>query len=88
MMNADTVEIITKPHTNPLQRTYYNFRNDNAPVFQVRKSEKYFSFIVKTDFESKRRFDQCGAVMYLNSDNWLKGSTEYEIMSSSTWVVL
>ena len=40
--------------------------------------EKYFSFVVKTEFASKRRFDQCGIVMYLDSDNWLKASIEYE----------
>ena len=44
----------------------------------MKTSEKYFSFIVKTEFNSKRRFDQCGVVMYLNSDNWLKASIEYE----------
>ena len=41
--------------------------------------EQYFSFVVKTDFqESHHRFDQCGIVMYLDSENWLKGSIEYE----------
>ncbi len=41
--------------------------------------EKYFSFAVKTNFaDSHHRFDQCGIVMYLDSDNWLKGSVEYE----------
>ncbi|MGG5368716.1 hypothetical protein IGI67_000301 [Enterococcus sp. AZ196] len=41
--------------------------------------EQYFSFIVKTEFtESHHRFDQCGIVMYLDSENWLKGSIEYE----------
>ena len=40
--------------------------------------ERYFSFIVKTTFESKHIFDQCGIVMYLDSDNWLKGSIKYE----------
>ena len=38
----------------------------------------YFSFTVKTEFDSKHRFDQCGVVMYLDSENWLKGSIEYE----------
>ncbi|MBO5019483.1 MAG: DUF1349 domain-containing protein, partial [Clostridia bacterium] len=32
----------------------------------------------KTEFENEHRFDQCGVVMYLDSDNWLKGSIEYE----------
>ena len=74
----DVIEIITEPHTDLWQRTYYHFRNDNAPVLQLETSEKYFSFIVKTEFESKHRFDQCGIVMYLDSDNWLKASIEYE----------
>ena len=72
------VEIITQPHTDLWQRTYYHFRNDNAPVLQMSTDEKYFSFVVKTEFESKKRFDQCGVVMYLDSENWLKASVEYE----------
>ena len=75
---SDKVEIITDPHTDLWQRTYYHFRNDNAPVLQISTDEKYFSFIVKTKFESNHRFDQCGIVMYLDSENWLKGSIEYE----------
>jgi regulation of enolase protein 1 (concanavalin A-like superfamily) len=74
----DRVQIITKPHTDLWQRTYYHFRNDNAPVLQIETDEKYFSFVVKTEFESKHRFDQCGIVMYLDSENWLKGSIEFE----------
>lgn len=41
--------------------------------------EKYFSFVVKTEFEdSHQKFDQCGIVLYLDSENWLKASIEYE----------
>ena len=75
----DRIEIVTKPHTDLWQRTYYHFRNDNAPVLQMSTREKFFSFSVKTDFsESRHRFDQCGIVLYLDSENWLKGSVEYE----------
>ena len=77
-ITSDKVEIITAPHTDLWQRTYYHFRNDNAPVLQISTDEKYFSFVVKTEFESKKRFDQCGIVMYLDSENWIKGSIEYE----------
>ena len=78
-INDDTISITTSPHTDLWQRTYYHFRNDNAPVLQMQTREKYFSFVVKTDFtQSHNRFDQCGIVMYLDSDNWLKGSVEYE----------
>ncbi len=79
VIKGDTIEVVTKPHSDLWQRTYYHFQNDNAPVFQMKSQEKYFSFIVKTDFaESHHRFDQCGVVMYLDSENWLKGSIEYE----------
>ena len=75
----DRIEIVTKPHTDLWQRTYYHFRNDNAPVLQMSTAEKFFSFVVKTEFsESHHRFDQCGVVLYLDSENWLKGSIEYE----------
>ena len=67
---GDTIEVVTKPHTDLWQRTYYHFQNDNAPVLQMKTREKFFSFIVKTDFaESHHRFDQCGVVMYLDSEN-------------------
>lgn len=73
------IAVTTLPHTDLWQRTYYHFRNDNAPVFQMETEKKFFSFVVKTDFfGSHQRFDQCGIVMYLDSENWLKASVEYE----------
>lgn len=78
-ISQEKIEITTQPHTDLWQRTYYHFRNDNAPVLQMETEEPYFSFIVKTDFtDSKHRFDQCGIVLYLDSENWLKASVEYE----------
>ncbi len=78
-INDTSIEIVTAPHTDLWQRTYYHFRNDNAPVLQMETEEPYFSFTVKTDFtDSHQRFDQCGIVMYLDSENWLKVSVEYE----------
>ena len=78
-MTEGTIEVTTAPHTDLWQRTYYHFRNDNAPVLQMMTREQYFSFVVKTDFSrSNHRFDQCGVVMYLDGDNWLKASVEFE----------
>lgn len=77
-MSENKVEIFTEPHTDLWQRTYYGFQNDNAPVLQAKTLEQYFSFVVKTSFESKHRFDQCGIALYLDSENWLKASIEYE----------
>lgn len=77
-VTKNKITIITEPETDLWQRTYYGFQNDNAPILQIETEEKYFSFIVKTQFESKNRFDQCGIAMYLDSENWLKASIEYE----------
>lgn len=78
VITNEAIEITTSPHTDLWQRTYYHFRNDSAPVLQIKTDEKYFSFTVRTVSERKVRFDQCGIVMYLDSGNWLKASAEYE----------
>ena len=77
-ITADSVTITTEPNTDLWQRTYYGFRNDNAPVLQLTTEERYFSFTAKAEFSYNHRYDQCGVVMYLDSDNWLKASVEYE----------
>ena len=61
-----------------MAKNILSFRNDNAPVLQLETKEKYFSFVVKTEFDTKVRYDQSGIVMYLDSENWLKASMEYE----------
>ena len=78
VVTPERVEITTEPFTDLWQRTYYHFRNDNAPVLQFTSEEKFFSFAVKTEFQTKVRYDQSGVVMYLDSDNWLKASVEHE----------
>lgn len=78
-IEPDRIEIVTEPHTDLWQRTYYRFRNDSAPVLQMATAERFFSFVVRCDFSgSAHRFDQCGVVVYLDSENWLKASVEYE----------
>ncbi len=78
-ISENRILITTDAHTDLWQRTYYHFQNDNAPVLQLETDEKFFSFVVKTDFEnSHHRFDQCGIVLYLDAENWLKASVEYE----------
>lgn len=77
-ISENKVVIITEKGTDLWARTYYGFQNDNAPVLQIETDDKFFSFIVKTEFESSCRFDQCGVVMYLDSDNWFEAFIEYE----------
>lgn len=70
--------IDTEPGTDFWQRTYYGFQNDNAPALLIKTSEQYFSFLVRTEFDSRHRFDQCGVIVYQNSESWIKASIEYE----------
>ena len=42
LINEDRIEIVTDPHTDLWQRTYYHFRNDNAPVLQLETEERFY----------------------------------------------
>lgn len=77
-ISDDSVVITTEPRTDFWQRTYYGFCNDNAPALVQTVTEKYFSFTVKTEFNSAHRYDQCGVIIYQDSENWFKASIEYE----------
>jgi regulation of enolase protein 1 (concanavalin A-like superfamily) len=77
-VQGDKIIIKTESNTDFWQRTYYGFRNDSAPALLLKTVDPYFSFIVKTEFDSKHRFDQCGVIIYQNSDNWFKASIEFE----------
>lgn len=76
-INDHSVNITTEPNTDFWQRSYYGFRNDNAPALLL-ESKINFSFTAKVSFTYVARFDQCGLIIYLNSDNWFKVSIEYE----------
>lgn len=76
-ISNDEIIITTNPETDYWQRTYYGFRNDNAHTL-VMPVNTDFTFTVKTNFNSKKMFDQCGVIIYQNSDNWFKASIEYE----------
>lgn len=41
-VTSDKIEIITKPHTDLWQRTYYHFRNDNARFFRWKRKKNIF----------------------------------------------
>ena len=51
-ITKDKIEIITESHTDLWQRTYYHFRNDTAPVLQMKTDKKYFSFVVKLNLKA------------------------------------
>ena len=76
-LENNRLTIITDPETDFWQRTYNGFQNDNGHLF-VKQVEGDFSFVVKTDFKAENQYDQCGVILYQASENWVKGSIEYE----------
>jgi len=66
-----------KSETDLWRRTYYGFRNDNAPIF-VTKIEGDFTFTIKAAFDYKNQYDQCGLFVRADVDNWIKAGAEYE----------
>ena len=76
-VTSSRVTITTEPETDFWQRSYYGFRNDNAPSLLLESSDN-FSFTAKVEFEYKSQFDQCGLIIYLDSKNWFKASIEFE----------
>jgi regulation of enolase protein 1 (concanavalin A-like superfamily) len=76
-ISEDTVEIVTEPNTDLWQRSYYGFRNDNAPALLFTVNDN-FTFTAKASFKYNKQFDQCGLLIYFDSNNWFKSSIEYE----------
>ncbi len=83
LIEEDRIEIVTEPDTDLWQKTFYKFTGDNAPVLQMETEEESFSFTVKaTSTGSRKKFDQYGIAIYLDTDNWMKASAEYADESS------
>ena len=76
-LSDELITIVTEPNTDFWQKTYYNFKHDNAPALLMKTTEKFFSFTVRTEFDSQNLFDQCGVVIYQNCDNWFKAAIEF-----------
>lgn len=71
------VKFTTESNTDFWQRSYYGFRNDNGHALLLENADN-FSLTVKTTFAYRALFDQCGLIIYLDSENWFKASIEFE----------
>lgn len=69
--------IITSPDTDFWQKTHYNFQRDNGHCL-LTKTKKDFSVTVRTEFNAQKQYDQCGLIIRIDSQNWIKTSIEYE----------
>ena len=76
-IGENSLEIVTEADTDLWQRTYYGFQHDNSPALLF-DADYNFTFSDKCSFNCRGRFDQCGVLIYIDSDNWFKASLEYE----------
>lgn len=71
------LHITTDPGTDFWQRTHYGFRNDNGHALLGSFSGD-FSIQTHVRFQPQNRYDQCGLLVRLDEQNWIKLSLEYE----------
>ena len=70
------LEIWTEPRTDFWQRTHYGFRNDNGHCL-LQDVTGDFSLTTQVAFKPQGKYDQCGLILRLDEDNWIKASAEY-----------
>ena len=71
------LEIFTDEKTDFWQRTHYGFQRDDGHCLLTKQSGD-FSLTTRVEFAPLEKYDQCGLIVRLDSQNWIKVSTEYE----------
>ncbi len=69
--------LFTDAKTDFWQRTHYGFRKDDGHCLLTRMIGD-FSIKTETGFIPASKYDQCGLIARIDSDNWIKISMEYE----------
>lgn len=71
------LELFTDKATDFWQRTHYGFRRDNGHALLTPLLGD-FSLTTRVEFRPRERYDQCGLLVRLDNENWIKLSTEFE----------
>ncbi len=71
------LEIYTDEKTDFWQRTHYGFRRDDGHCLLAAVAGD-FSITTCVEFRPQEKYDQCGLILRLDSENWIKASTEFE----------
>ncbi len=71
------LEIFTDEKTDFWQRTHYGFRRDDGHCLFTRQTGD-FTLTTHVEFRPQTQYDQCGLMVRVDAENWIKVSTEYE----------
>ena len=69
--------ITTRSQTDFWQRTHYGFRRDDGHCLFTDVAGD-FSLETRVEFTPLAQYDQCGLMIRVDSENWIKCSTEFE----------
>jgi len=72
----------TKPETDFWQRTHYGFQRDDGHCL-LTNIDGNFTLETSTQFNAVSQYDQCGLMIRLDRENWIKCSVEYEDVTMS-----
>jgi len=76
------LEISTDEKTDFWQNTHYGFQRDDGHCLLMRQVGD-FSLMTQVEFQPREKYDQCGLMVRIDSQNWIKVSTEYESEQAS-----
>ncbi len=76
-LSGGLLTIRSNAKTDFWQRTHYGFKRDTGHCF-LKTVSGDFSIHTMARFKPKSQFDQCGLMARIDSENWIKCSTEYE----------
>ena len=71
------LEIWTNEKTDFWQKTHYGFIRDDGHCLFTKISGD-FSIVAHVEYKPKEKYDQCGLMIRVDGQNWIKVSTEYE----------
>jgi regulation of enolase protein 1 (concanavalin A-like superfamily) len=75
--SGNGLEMTTKARTDFWQRTHYGFRRDDGHCLLTEINDD-FCLTTCVVFKPKEKYDQCGLMVRLDENNWIKMGTEYE----------
>jgi regulation of enolase protein 1 (concanavalin A-like superfamily) len=76
------LEIWTGEKTDFWQNTHYGFQRDDGHCLLTELTGD-FSLRTRVEFRPRNTYDQCGLMVRVDRENWIKVSTEYESESVS-----
>ena len=71
------LEIYTDEETDFWQNTHYGFQRDDGHCLLTQLTGD-FSLVTHVEFRPQEKYDQCGLMVRVDRENWIKVSTEYE----------